>query len=125
MKMLRFINRKAFELSEQDKGKPDARHRINLGAYFLRTPHTRRKTNDKYFPHGKPPLHSSVAFSGALNHIRGCSGKGNRRRKRHRRHRHKICGGRRREGKGIGAPESTLLAPSAFTGASRHSAVFS
>ncbi|TAL27738.1 MAG: hypothetical protein EPN97_16730 [Alphaproteobacteria bacterium] len=34
MKMLRVVNRKAFELSERDKGKDGASHRINLGVFF-------------------------------------------------------------------------------------------
>ena len=35
MKALKLINKKAFELSENDKGKKDARFRINLGSYFF------------------------------------------------------------------------------------------
>ena len=34
MKMLRLVNRKAFELSEQDKGKDGANQRINLGVFY-------------------------------------------------------------------------------------------
>lgn len=35
MKLLRQVNRKAFELSEKDKGNPESRHRINLGVFFF------------------------------------------------------------------------------------------
>lgn len=35
MKTLKLINKKAFELSEKDKGNKDARFRINLGSYFF------------------------------------------------------------------------------------------
>lgn len=35
MRALRTVNRRAHELFEQDKGKPDAGHRITFGAYFF------------------------------------------------------------------------------------------
>jgi hypothetical protein len=34
MDMLHMVNRRTFELAEQDKGKPDAKYRVNIGAYF-------------------------------------------------------------------------------------------
>lgn len=40
MKALRQVNRRAFELSERDKGKKDARHRLNFGVFFFREEET-------------------------------------------------------------------------------------
>ena len=40
MKALRQVNRRAFELSERDKGKKDARERLNFGVFFFRSHET-------------------------------------------------------------------------------------
>jgi hypothetical protein len=38
MKSLRAVNRRAFALAEEDKGKPEARARVTFGAYFYTAP---------------------------------------------------------------------------------------